>query len=78
MDVLDIVIECVPYVLSILATIFAFKKGKSPKAAKTVEQLEAAAELKKQKYLSKLVKKNKIVLKDETVSDNPSDNITIL
>lgn len=57
MEVLELISDCVPYVLSIIATIVAFKKQKKQL---TAEEIEAKAEAKKQKTILKLNKKNHI------------------
>ena len=64
MEYLELILELVPYVLSILATITAFKKGKK---TLTAEEIEKKAEEKKQKLVAKLEKKNHIPSKVETV-----------
>lgn len=56
-NIIDLILEYTPIVLSILATIKAFLVGKK---TLTPEQIEQKAELKKQKYTNKLYKKNKI------------------
>ena len=58
MEVLELINEILPYVLSIIATIAAFRKQKK---VLTPEEIEAKAELKKQKLIAKLNKKNHIV-----------------
>jgi len=57
MEVLELISEILPYVLSIFATVVAFK-GK--KKQLTAEEIEAKAEAKKQKLVTKLNKKNHI------------------
>lgn len=57
MEVLELINEILPYVLSIVATVAAFKKQKK---VLTAEEIEAKAEAKKQKLVTKLNKKNNI------------------
>lgn len=66
MEVLELISEILPYVLSIFATVMAFRK---PKKELTAEEIEAKAEAKKQKLVAKLTKKNhlKSECKSETI-----------
>lgn len=83
MEVLELISEILPYVLSIFATVVAFKK---PKKELTAEEIEAKAEAKKQKYITKQNKKNHIVndFQDQVVKavetsvQNSSTGITTL
>ena len=59
MEVFDLIKECLPYVLSIFATIVAFMKGKTKKT-KSVDDIKAAADKKYAAYVEKQCKKNKI------------------
>lgn len=59
MDIVDLIKECLPYVLSILATIVAFVKGKT-KTTKTVDEIKAEADKRYAAYVEKQCKKNKI------------------
>lgn len=75
MEVLELISEILPYVLSIFATVMAFRK---PKKELTAEEIEAKAEAKKQKLVAKLTKKNhlKSECKSETtkVSETSVEN----
>lgn len=79
MEYIELILELVPYVLSILATVTAFKKGKK---TLTAEEIEKKAEEKKQKLVAKLEKKNHIPSKVETVvietTENTNQGITTL
>lgn len=55
----ELIKECLPYVLSILATIVAFMKGKTKKT-KSAEEIKAKADKKYTAYVEKQCKKNKI------------------
>ncbi len=59
MEVVELIKECLPYVLSIFATIVAFMKGRTKKT-KSVEQIKAEADKKYSAYVEKQCKKNKI------------------
>lgn len=59
MEIVELIKECLPYVLSIFATIVAFMKGKT-KTTKSVEEIKAAADKKYTAYVEKQCKKNKI------------------
>ena len=71
-NILDLVINIIPYVLSIFASIVAFKKGK---VTKTAEEIEAQAEAKKQKYLAKLAKKNKVTLDTKSEETQVNEDV---
>ena len=64
MEYLELITELLPMVLSILATVFAFKKGKK---TLTVEEIEEQAEKKKQIYIAKKMRKVKTPSKVEEV-----------
>lgn len=59
MEVVELIKECLPYVLSILATVVAFMKGKTKKT-KSAEEIKAKADKKYTVYVEKQCKKNKI------------------
>ena len=59
MDYLNLIGECLPYALSIFATIVAFMKGKT-KTTKTAEEIKAKADKKYTADVEKQCKKNKI------------------
>lgn len=58
MEYLDLILELVPYVLSIFAILLGFKKPKNKVV--TTEEIEAKGEAIKQKYIDKQIKKNKL------------------
>lgn len=58
MEILEKIAELLPYLASILACVVAFMKKGS--VAKTAEEIEELAEAKKQKFIKKQNKKNKI------------------
>ncbi|MBO5954692.1 MAG: hypothetical protein J6Q13_01840 [Clostridia bacterium] len=66
MDYIELIKECLPYVLSIFATIVAFMKGKTKKTLSAEEKQEklssikAKADKKYNCYVDKQLKKNKI------------------
>ena len=70
--VLDLIIEIMPYIISIAAAILSFKKGK---VTKTAEEIEAQAEAKKQKYLAKLAKKNKVTLDTKSEETQVNEDV---
>ena len=59
MEIVELIKECLPYVLSIFATIVAFMKGKTKKT-KSAEEIKAKADKKYTAYVEKQCKKNKI------------------
>ena len=59
MEVVELIIEVAPMVLSVLATIVAFIKGKT-KTTKSVEEIKAEADERYAAYVEKQCKKNKI------------------
>ena len=59
MEVVELIIEVAPMVLSVLATIVAFIKGKT-KTPKSVEEIKAEADKRYAAYVEKQCKKNKI------------------
>ena len=59
MEIVEQIIEVVPMVLSILATIVAFIKGKT-KSTKSVEEIKAEADKRYTAYVEKQCKKNGI------------------
>lgn len=59
MEIVESIIEVSPMVLSILATIVAFIKGKT-KTTKSVEEIKAEADKRYTAYVEKQCKKNKI------------------
>ena len=69
MEYLGLVGECLPYALSIFATIVAFMKGKT-KTTMSVEDIKAKADKKYTAYVEKQCKKNKI----DNVLIETSDN----
>lgn len=68
MEFIELIRECLPYALSIFATIVAFVKGKT-KTFKSVDEIKAIADKKYYAYVEKQCKKNKI----ENVLIEPSD-----
>ena len=64
MEYLELILELVPYVLSIIAIVAGFKKGKTPL---TAEEIENKGEEKKQIYIAKQMRKIKTPSKVETV-----------
>lgn len=71
MEIVDLIKECLPYVLSILATIVAFVKGNT-KTVKSVDQIKAEADKRYAAYVEKQCKKNKI----ENVQITTSEEVT--
>lgn len=71
MEVVELIIEVAPMVLSILATIVAFIKGKT-KTTKSVEEIKAEADKRYAAYVEKQCKKNKI----ENVHITTSEEVT--
>lgn len=59
MDILQLASDLLPSILSIIACLVAFFKGRGVSTL-TADQIEAKAEAKKQKLITKLNKKNKI------------------
>ena len=59
MEYFELIKECLPYALSIFATIVAFMKGKTKKT-KSLEEIKATADKKYTRYVDKQCKKNKI------------------
>lgn len=59
MEVIELIKECLPSVLSIVALIVAFIRGKT-KTFKSVEEIKAIADKKYAAYVEKQCKKNKI------------------
>lgn len=59
MEIVELIIEVVPLVLSVLATIVSFVKGKT-KTTKSVEEIKAEADKIYAAYVEKQCKKNKI------------------
>lgn len=59
MEIINLIIEVAPMVLSVLATIVAFIKGKT-KTTKSVEEIKAEADKRYAAYVEKQCKKNKI------------------
>lgn len=59
MEIVELIIEVAPLVLSALATIVAFVKGRS-KTTKSVEEIKAEADKRYTAYVEKQCKKNKI------------------
>ncbi len=59
MEIVELIIEVAPVVLSILATIVAFIKGKT-KITKSVEEIKAEADKLYAAYVEKQCKKNGI------------------
>ena len=60
MEVVELIKECLPYALSILATIVAFVKKGGTKRTKSVEEIKAEADKRYTAYVEKQCKKNKI------------------
>lgn len=63
MEIVELIKECLPYVLSIFATIVAFMKGKTKKTKSTEDikaDIKAKADKKYTAYVEKQLKKNKI------------------
>lgn len=59
MEIVELIIEISPMILSVLATIVAFIKGKT-KTTKSVEEIKAEADKRYAAYVEKQCKKNKI------------------
>lgn len=59
MEIVELIIEISPMILSVLATIVAFIKGKT-KITKSVEEIKAEADKRYAAYVEKQCKKNKI------------------
>lgn len=59
MEIVELIIEVVPLILSALATIVAFVKGKT-KTTKTVDEIKAEADKIYTSYVEKQCKKNRI------------------
>jgi len=59
MEYVELIKECLPYALSIFATIVAFMRGKTKKT-KSVDDIKAEADKKYAAYVEKQCKKNKI------------------
>lgn len=59
MEIVELIKDCLPYALSIFATIVAFVKGKT-KTTKSVEQIKAEADKRYAAYVEKQCRKNKI------------------
>jgi len=59
MEVIELVKECLPSALSIIAIVVAFIRGKV-KTPKSVEQIKAEADKRYIAYVEKQCKKNKI------------------
>ena len=59
MEIVELIIEVAPMILSVLATIVAFIKGKT-KSTKSVEEIKAEADKRYAAYVEKQCKKNKI------------------
>ena len=59
MEIVELIIEIAPMILSVLATIVAFIKGKT-KITKSVEEIKAEADKRYAAYVEKQCKKNKI------------------
>ena len=71
MEVVNLIVEVAPMILSILATIVAFIKGKT-KTTKSVEEIKAEADKRYAAYVEKQCKKNKI----ENVQITTSEEVT--
>ena len=73
MEIIELIKEILPSVLSILACFIAFFKGQKIKL--TAEEIEQKEEAKKQKRIQKQYKKNKITpIETETKVDNKLNN----
>ena len=59
MEVVELISQIVPTILSVLATIVAFVKGRTKKT-KSVEEIKATADKKYSAYVEKQCKKNNI------------------
>ena len=59
MEIVDLIIDVGPMILSVLATIVAFLKGKT-KSSKSVEEIKAEADKRYTAYVEKQCKKNGI------------------
>ncbi len=59
MEVVELIKECLPYALSIFATVVAFIRGRTKKTL-SVEEIKAKADKKYSAYVEKQCKKNKI------------------
>ena len=67
MDILDMISSILPNALSIIAVIVASLKGKKPLSSTEIEE---RAEKKKQKYIAKLNRKNKIQPTETSIEVN--------
>lgn len=74
MEIVELIKECLPYALSIFATIVAFVKGKTKKT-KSVDEIKAAADKKYFKYIDKQCKKNKI--SNVSVETNKNEEVEV-
>ena len=72
MEIINLIIEVAPMILSVLATIVAFIKGKT-KTTKSVEEIKAEADKRYTAYVEKQCKKNKIANVQITTSEGVSD-----
>lgn len=59
MEVVELISQIVPTILSVLATIVAFVKGRTKKS-QSIEQIKAKADEKYRAYVEKHCKRNKI------------------
>lgn len=75
MDIVELIIEVAPMVLSVLATIVAFIKGKT-KTTKSVEEIKAEADKRYTAYVEKQCKKNGIENVKITSSEEVSSGET--
>ena len=78
MEIFDLIIEVAPMILSVLATIVAFIKGKT-KSSKSVEEIKAEADKRYTAYVEKQCKKNgiqnvQITSSEEVSSDETKEN----
>ena len=71
MEIVNLIIEVAPMILSVLATIVAFIKGRT-KTTKSVEEIKAEADKRYAAYVEKQCKKNKI----ENVQITTSEEVT--
>jgi len=74
MEIVELVTELAPIVLSLFATIVAFMKGKTKKT-KSVDEIKAAADKKYFKYIDKQCKKNKIA--NVSVETNKNEEVEV-
>lgn len=75
MEVVNLIVEVAPMILSVLATIVAFIKGKT-KSTKSVEEIKAEADKRYTAYVEKQCKKNGIANVQITSSEEVASGET--